>query len=243
MAADELLLNKVAEKRDFVSLRFYKWQKPTLSFGHNQKPEEIILPEKVKAAGFSAVKRKSGGKMLLHDKEYTFSIGMTREFILEKIKPESSITFLEMFKFAMTPLLKGLQLSGIPVYFADRTDKPDRSHIHCYTEAAGHSIFAKGKKLIGAAALYSGKTLFIHGAIPLKSTPLPPNIFINPQSECEDIPMASLNEFLSAEEIINVPQNIAQAFGEELLLNLFPEPFTEDESKKVESMSKKYIFC
>jgi lipoate-protein ligase A len=60
MALDEALL-LTASKEGFVpTLRFFSWDKPSLSIGSLQKTEELDLT-KVKEAGLS-VRRPTGGK-------------------------------------------------------------------------------------------------------------------------------------------------------------------------------------
>ncbi|MCH8857972.1 MAG: hypothetical protein IID54_00160, partial [Proteobacteria bacterium] len=69
MARDEALL----ACRTSPTLRFYRWQRPTLSLGYFQYAAELPL-DAVRARGCDIVRRSSGGKAILHEQELTYSL-------------------------------------------------------------------------------------------------------------------------------------------------------------------------
>jgi lipoate-protein ligase A len=72
MAVDEVLLEAAAAGR--CSLRFYRWQQPTLSLGYFQ----AIDDRRRHAASFGCpvVRRSSGGGAIVHDREVTYSVAL-----------------------------------------------------------------------------------------------------------------------------------------------------------------------
>jgi len=73
MAADETMLD-VADQSGVAMLRFYRWQKPTLSLGYFQRfAQRASHPSSLQA---TVVRRLSGGGALVHDRELTYSLAL-----------------------------------------------------------------------------------------------------------------------------------------------------------------------
>lgn len=75
MAVDEALLANVA-KADMPTLRFYQWQRPTLSLGYFQRVADRAQHPASREADL--VRRLSGGGAILHDREVTYSLAVPR---------------------------------------------------------------------------------------------------------------------------------------------------------------------
>lgn len=230
MAIDEALADSLADHRDFAYLRVYGWSPATLSFGYNQKIDKIVDIEAVKQAGLGLVKRMSGGKMVFHNQELTFSLGMTAEFIARHM--EKTATFLEMFKFAMEPMVSALVKTGVPARFSSSREMRQHSQnsLHCYAVAAGHSIFAGDRKLIGAAGIYRRNCLVIHGSIPLQATFPPAMFFKGPIKPETGVTMAALLEFIDQQEIADLPASIAQMYARQLNLAMHSVGLSQEET-------------
>lgn len=71
MAVDEALLN-AAVRSGLPTLRFYRWQCPTLSLGYFQKAADRTMHRPSLEA--DVVRRLSGGGAILHDQELTYSL-------------------------------------------------------------------------------------------------------------------------------------------------------------------------
>ena len=72
MALDEKLLDDAIKSISEPILRFYGWSEPTLTFGKNQQ----IFGFK----NFPAIRRITGGRALLHDKELTYCFICNKNF-------------------------------------------------------------------------------------------------------------------------------------------------------------------
>ena len=71
MAVDEVLLDAVAST-GMPTLRFYQWERPTLSLGYFQRAEDRALH--TSSQQVDLVRRLSGGGAILHDRELTYSL-------------------------------------------------------------------------------------------------------------------------------------------------------------------------
>ena len=100
MAVDEVLLEAAAADGQ-CTLRFYRWEEPTLSLGYFQTYADRWQHEPSRDA--AVVRRTSGGGAILHDAELTYSFavpaiirwpttawGSTRRFITALIEALST---------------------------------------------------------------------------------------------------------------------------------------------------------
>lgn len=213
MAIDEALANSLAQQQNFSYLRIYQWQPAALSFGYNQRIERFVDMGKAEKTGISLVRRMTGGRMVFHDNEYTFSAGAPIKEIKNAIGIPS--TFLDMFIFLITPLVNALNKAGVPARFSSARDcGNENSHNqHCYAAAAGHSIFAENKKLVGAAGVVRGNSLVIHGSIPIQASFPPSALFTGTGIDFQNINIASLTDYLSDESIISLPFLFGKEFA------------------------------
>ncbi|MGB6338672.1 MAG: hypothetical protein WBF32_02770, partial [Candidatus Aminicenantaceae bacterium] len=73
MAVDEYLYQSLTEEAHTI-VRFYAWKNPTVSLGYSQKVLEVADVEFCKKHGIDIVRRMTGGKLVLHHKEVTYSL-------------------------------------------------------------------------------------------------------------------------------------------------------------------------
>src|SRR6185312_6462234 len=73
MAMDEALMAHAARTGQWV-LRVYAWSSPTLSFGRNQRALGAYDRARLAERGIDVVRRPTGGRAILHDREVTYSV-------------------------------------------------------------------------------------------------------------------------------------------------------------------------
>ena len=224
MALDEAMALQLARHRQGGYLRFYRWQPAALSFGYNQRIEKLIDIAAIARSGLGIVRRMSGGKMVFHADEHTFALGLTAEFI--RATTGNNATFLEMFKFAIEPMVAALVATGVPARFSSAREisAGNNNHLHCYAAAAGHSIFAGDHKLIGAAGVFRDECLIIHGSMPISNTRPPAELFNANYREAGNVEMSSLRDFISIEKIASLPLTIAHIYATSFSCTLACEP-------------------
>jgi lipoyl(octanoyl) transferase len=155
MAIDEALLELASPGE--VIFRTYTWDPPTLSLGTFQKYSDVNLTE-VDKRGFDVVRRATGGRAVLHDKELTYSIIMKAP---HKIL-ESNV--LESYYFLCQGLVAGLRNLGVDASLK-KSDDPSLSTPSCFAAPTFNDIEASGKKLVGSAQMRNKLGLLQHGSI------------------------------------------------------------------------------
>jgi lipoate-protein ligase A len=74
MALDQAIYEKAAFEEGSPTIRFYQWEKPTISLGAYQSISDINLGA-VKAHNIDMVRRMTGGRAVYHDvKDFTYSV-------------------------------------------------------------------------------------------------------------------------------------------------------------------------
>jgi lipoate-protein ligase A len=74
MAIDEAILKACGEGKSPPTIRCYGWSRPTLSIGYSQDANQDLDLERCQVMGIPVVTRPTGGRALLHDREFTYSI-------------------------------------------------------------------------------------------------------------------------------------------------------------------------
>src|SRR3982751_6231917 len=73
MARDSALKAR-AERTGETVFSVYSWSAPTLSFGRNQPASGFYDARKLRNAGVAVVRRPTGGRAILHNREVTYSV-------------------------------------------------------------------------------------------------------------------------------------------------------------------------
>lgn len=123
MAMDEALLNFVSRGEIDPVVRFYTWNPATLSVGYFQRLKKEIDIDKVNEKGFGLVRRQTGGRGVLHDKELTYSVIVSEEH------PNMPSTVTEAYRVISEGLLEGFKLLGFEAYFAIPRSKEEREKL------------------------------------------------------------------------------------------------------------------
>jgi lipoate-protein ligase A len=156
MARDTALLARAARTGETV-FSVYSWQRPTLSFGRNQTARGRYDVQKILASGTEVVRRPTGGRAILHDREVTYSVTAP----LEGAPP-----LREAYNRINRILLEGLSRLGVSAERAASgarapapTDRP------CFETPTEGELVARGQKLVGSAQWRDEQGLLQHGSI------------------------------------------------------------------------------
>ncbi|WP_152656538.1 biotin/lipoate A/B protein ligase family protein [Oceanobacillus sp. CFH 90083] len=162
MAADECLLRWHSDGKIPPVLRFYEWLPAGLSIGYFQKTKNKIDLEAVKKNGFQLVRRLTGGRAVLHDKELTYSI------IISENHPRMPKSVKEAYLVLSKGLLEGYRQLGIAADFAVPKEKvtPAQSAV-CFEEPSWYELVIDNKKAAGSAQTRMQGVILQHGSIPL----------------------------------------------------------------------------
>jgi lipoate-protein ligase A len=162
MAVDEALAAAVAAGESPPTLRFYRWQRATLSLGYLQSAAAgIDLPGCV-ARGIPLVRRPTGGRAVLHDQELTYSL------VLPRTAWWRSQPLPECFRAISAGLLAGLQHLGVPAALGDGAASPGAAPAPrgaCFPIRHMPAIVVGGRKLAGSAGRCWEHALLQHGSL------------------------------------------------------------------------------
>ncbi|MBL7573278.1 lipoate--protein ligase family protein [Staphylococcus saccharolyticus] len=165
MAMDEALLNFVSRGEIGPVIRFYTWSPATLSIGYFQRLKKEIDIDKVAEKGFGLVRRQTGGRGVLHDKELTYSV------IVPESHPNMPTTVTEAYKVISQGLLEGFKNLGFETYFAVPRSKEEREKLKqprssvCFDAPSWYELVVEGRKIAGSAQTRQKGVILQHGSI------------------------------------------------------------------------------
>lgn len=165
MAFDEALLNFVSRGEIDPVIRFYTWNPATLSVGYFQRLTKEIDTAKVKALGYSLIRRQTGGRGVLHDKELTYSV------IVPESHPNMPSTITEAYRVISEGLLEGFKLLGFDAYFAIPRSEEEREKLKqprsavCFDAPSWYELVVEGRKIAGSAQVRQKGVILQHGSL------------------------------------------------------------------------------
>lgn len=165
MALDELLMEKVRDGELPAVLRLYEWATPTLSLGYFQKVKKEIDLERVGTYGYEMVRRATGGRGVLHDKELTYSVVLPESY---DGMPES---VTESYRVISGGLLEGFKNLGLDAHFSVPQTKEERKELTnirssvCFDTPSWYELVVEGKKIAGSAQTRQNGVVMQHGSI------------------------------------------------------------------------------
>lgn len=165
MAIDEALLRCFDPESSRPILRLYGWSPPALSLGRFQKAAEVLDLGRCRADGIAIVRRVTGGGVIYHDDELTYSLVCAPG----QIPPAASIK--DSFRVLTGFLLAFYRRFGLDAAYA--TDAaPEGTRLgertaFCFAGKESFDILAGGRKIGGNAQRRLRGVIFQHGSIPL----------------------------------------------------------------------------
>ena len=196
MAIDEALL----ESETIPTIRFYRWRSPALSFGYFGRFSDVAIY----AADRDLVRRWTGGGIVLHGDDLTYSIMIP---VSDPAFSESAIWIYEKIHRALADALNGVGERAVlagSARCADRTSQRGVATSNCFTNPVRADVMMDGQKIAGAAQRRIRRGLLQQGSIQgfLMKTDLAQNF---PQALS-----ASCHEFEMNEEIFQRAGELAQ---------------------------------
>jgi lipoate-protein ligase A len=146
---------------DMPLVRFYTWDKPTISLGCNQNPEKRIDLESCGRDKIPVVKRPTGGRELLHGHDLCYSVAMPCE------KRINAVEAKRVFGRITNVLVKGLMKMGIAAEWKSLDKRPGIRNGPCFAQVDAGEIMVGGKKLAASAQRVFERCVIQQGSIPL----------------------------------------------------------------------------
>lgn len=163
MALDEAILEAIGRGESPTTLRFYAWEPPCLSLGHNQPIADVDRARLV-TRGWQLVRRPTGGRAILHADELTYAvIGPYSDPILTGGVLDSYQRLAQAILAALQTL--HLSAEALP-HPTQPTDKKKQEPV-CFEVPSNYEITVNGKKLVGSAQARKVIGVLQHGTLPL----------------------------------------------------------------------------
>jgi lipoyl(octanoyl) transferase len=163
MAADEALWRGLSAHPHAPSfLRLYAWDPPAFSLGVSQEdPSRYLDLAACRRAGVQVVRRMTGGGVLFHGRELTYSMGVPDSVCGPSRRAVSAYKHLCGF------LLTFYRRLGLQPCFADEAGESALRTELCFAGREKYDILVRGKKIGGNAQKRGRGYIFQHGSIPL----------------------------------------------------------------------------
>lgn len=157
MARDSALLDRAADTGETV-LSIYSWSAPTLSFGRHQLARGRYDVERIRHAGMAVVRRPTGGRAILHDREITYSV-------TSPLDGAGSVR--QAYARVNSLLVDALLRLGVAATPAAATPGRERypGTLPCFELPSEGELVADGRKLVGSAQWRDQRALLQHGSI------------------------------------------------------------------------------
>jgi lipoate-protein ligase A len=163
MAIDAALLQQVdSSDSPQTIVRFYTWQRPTVSLGRNQQPQKAVDVDYCKANAIDIVHRPTGGRAVLHDDELTYAV-------ISNDSDAFGDTIYGNYKRVSEALRLGYNRLGVPAILAPETRKPsmiaEDGDPPCFASPSRYELMVQGRKIAGSAQRRIRRSFLQHGSL------------------------------------------------------------------------------
>jgi lipoate-protein ligase A len=214
MAVDEYLFRGLAEEPRTI-VRFYSWARPTASLGYSQIAKSVLDIDYCRRNGIDIVRRITGGKLVLHWREITYSV-------VSSDTAAFSATLVDSYRLISAALIRGLEKMGLRARLAGPPPSSyTRGSMPCFAYPARDEIEIGGRKIVGSAQKRVAGSFLQHGSIPLQHDEDLLRRLSVAQDEDSDLKRISVSEALGREvdrewAVECLVEGIAEHFGARL---------------------------
>jgi lipoyl(octanoyl) transferase len=234
MAVDEALLASFDPERSKPVLRLYGWNPPALSLGRFQDPDEVLDLGKCRKAGLPVVRRATGGGVIYHADEITYSVVCAPRHL----PPAKSVK--DSFRILTSFLLDFYRSLGLEPAFAEEKAGPgerlgERTEF-CFAGRESCDIVVRGRKIGGNAQRRLRHALLQHGSIPLENRALSGAKYLLREPEGVGDGTLALREAGVLSGVAELKKLLAQSFTERLGVRLEESELVPEEVAAAEKV-------
>ncbi len=193
----DLLDNAIKTNSKDRIFRLYGWEPACISLGKNQS-DKFIDYNVLKKYNIDIVRRITGGRALLHDKELTYS------FITSAENLKNGESVIESYKEISQILIDIFNKLGIPLTLGGESSIHTKFD-YCMLISTGADLCYRGKKFIGSAQCRKQGYILQHGSILLDyNKELLEELFKEEVSTDSIISLKEINPDITLQDIIDV---------------------------------------
>ncbi len=164
MALDEEIFRQYLEDGIGV-FRLYSWQAPSFTYGFSQSPESQIDLARCQNDGIQIAKRMTGGGILFHHDEITYSFVCSKS---DAGEPQGVfVSYRDICGFLMR-FYRSLGLNPAFALQAENFKDYSLPHQLCSASHEKYDIVIGGRKIGGNAQKRKRQVIFQHGVIPCR---------------------------------------------------------------------------
>ncbi len=161
MAIDNALIDIYATE-GIPIFRIYGWHPPGFSIGCSQNAEAVLDVRACGRDGIPIVKRATGGGIIYHCREATYSI------VCKELDIGTPLTVKEGYRTICSFLLESYRRLGLnPRFSIDCNAGNKIRSSFCFSSFEDYDILIDGRKIGGNAQKWRRKIILQHGSIPL----------------------------------------------------------------------------
>jgi lipoyl(octanoyl) transferase len=224
MAVDETLFRTFRAGAN-PALRFYSWDRPSITLGRFQKVEGAIDISFCESHYIPIVRRPTGGRAVLHGTDLTFSL----------VKGNDGDSVRESYTDLSLALSLALRSLGVPVETISRTSnrREMRSISDCFQLKAEFELSLDGRKVLGSAQMRTSEGILQQNSLVLWASPADNhNAFVGGCPN-EGVPR-SVGDYANCNEVI---QAICQAIEKQFGVRFEPSLLSEEEHRMSEQLT------
>ena len=228
MALDEALLSCFDSAGSLPVLRLYGWNPPALSVGRYQDAAAALKLDLCAADGIPVVRRMTGGGIILHARELTYSIVCAPGQIGDAAGVKQGFRRLCGFLLG-TYLRLGLE-AAFATDLNPAGERLGQRTAFCFAGKEEFDVLVNGRKIGGNAQRRMRGAILQHGSIPLESRVLDAVGYLR-----DPAPGAagavSLAELGLRPQLSKLKEMLAASFEERLGVRLLPHSVSEQEMR------------
>lgn len=160
MAVDEAILTGYLAGESPPTLRFYGWSPATVSIGYFQDAEREINIDQLRLKGYGLVRRNTGGRAVLHDRELTYSV-------ITGVKEGLPDSLIGSYLYISKAFANALQDLGVKAELNQGAAKHATTGA-CFESPSWYELTVDGRKLVGSAQFRQKSSFLQHGSILLR---------------------------------------------------------------------------
>lgn len=148
MGVDETLMEAQKTPEAWPTLRFYSWSSPAYSLGYFQDVGEVASRRRAAEKNIPVVRRITGGGMVFHGKDLTFSLTLkaSSPFLPREVK-DSYLRINEALRSGLTELLPEIDYASCKDVPSGRAGG-DRV---CFEAPSCYDLLLGRKKVVGSS--------------------------------------------------------------------------------------------
>lgn len=232
MAVDEAILLACQQGLVPPTIRFYGWDRPTLSLGLFQRLDGGIDLKECGRRSIGIVRRMTGGRAVLHNRELTYSI------ISKTDSPLFPSHIKGRYRVIAEAILEGLLQFSIRGEISTIKDKKSPKSPLCFSSPSWYEILIDGKKLVGSAQRVLVDAFLQHGSILLDfDKGMHQSIFRCTSFDIVDS-ISSLKTLGRPITLEKLKEGLIRGFEERLGIKLIPGNLTTFEASMAETLAR-----